>query len=292
MESLAQIKRLAVEHYFDKVMFRTARALSESEESFLRNNATSLTRQHGWWNVVNLNDRGLSFFVKLPHLTIYELEIARDDIVEDQDQALWLRDLFDTHFVHSWHGKHEIVVAENGVYTGQRRPGKRFGWYGDRPCKRTGELHCFHLEGRHIGTRALKRIGINHPRDLLTFDHAAYWQRHLKLYRVDLERLGRFHMNRRSGGRRQRPRHGFYNLDRSTGSIIFRNLAQHDDLPLRSAQLFVDRYGRGPFLHPIRYIGVYVDKSFLLSETRMNIEQPAFVHHQNQPVSSIDISTT
>ena len=40
-----------------------------------------------------------------------------------------------------------------------------------------------------------------------------------------------------------------YDRDRATGNALYRILAIHPDQPYRSVQRFVDRYGRGPFLH-------------------------------------------
>ena len=132
-----------------------------------------------------------------------------------------------------------------------------FAWYADRRSKVTGEW-CFHIEGRHVGVQAVRRAGVHHPRDLLTFDHEAYWQKWLHLYEIDLERLGRYHLNRQTRERRQHPlllksRCGFvYNRDRSVGSALYRALSVHPRQHCRSIQQFVATYGRGPFLQPLQ----------------------------------------
>ena len=149
-----------------------------------------------------------------------------------------------------------------GTYTGKdyrndqgvkRRPGRRYVWYADSESKCTRGPHCFHIETRCVGASALRQVGIQSIGDLVTFDHVAHWRKYLRLFEVDLERLGRYHSNRRSGSRRQhvRLRHrGAFprNVDRSLGAAIFHQNSLNEWQDFRSVQNFVDRYGRGPFL--------------------------------------------
>jgi len=193
---------------------------------------------------------------------VNRLEVAIDVIV-DAESKWALRDLFDEHFVQPWHGADRVQIRYNGgSQTGARTKPKQsarrhyFEWYCDRPSKLTGE-DCFHLEGRHVGVGAVRSVGIEHPRDLLGFDHDAYWREHLSLFDIDCERLGRLHLNRLRRERRRHPllhetRNGFvYNIDRATGNALLRVSAAHPDQPYRSVQHFVDSYGRGVFLQRI-----------------------------------------
>jgi hypothetical protein len=114
----------------------------------------------------------------------------------------------------------------------------------------TGEVDCFHLEAQIQGSAALRRLGINHPRDLFGFDYAAFLRRQLKdaFFTCDRERLGRFVANKRDGTKRRAPlisrsAGGFvYNRDAATGNLLLR---------VRGIQGVVDTFGRGRFLSSI-----------------------------------------
>jgi hypothetical protein len=121
-----------------------------------------------------------------------------------------------------------------------------------------------------LGAPLMRSRGIRRPSDLLGFDFVSYWQKWLRLYHVDLERLGRFDDNRCTASSRQRPRieHwsqlGAVNLDYRRGGLFYHIHSFADDQPSdadsRSLQTFVNNYGKVPFLTrmPIYIIDVYV----------------------------------
>jgi len=218
------------------------------------------------------------------------VESARDQLMSEE-AAHRLSDEFDEHFVQGWHGKQEQYRAEHGTYTSGRRVGRLFAWYWDRESKATG-THCFHLEARYQGVAAVRRIGIHHPRDLLTFDHEDFWLQYLRLYRVDLEKLGRCHLNHILGERRRQPllyrwpRHPapfVYNLDRSTGSILYRVYASHSKQGFRSVQRFVDSYGRGSFLVPHSHMFMCDNSSFAATYLDPQCEFPIYPFFDAHP---------
>ena len=116
-----------------------------------------------------------------------------------------LNELYLSHLLVVFHGKHRIVTDHDAIYFGQRRRGR--GWrfpviYPDLPCKVTGELDCFKLEMRLAGVAQVRNAildtvvaGIVTGDDLLGFDIAAYCRKHERLAYIDPERLGRFHTN-------------------------------------------------------------------------------------------------
>lgn len=176
------------------------------------------------------------------------VEIARDRVFDDDDSVQAGLGYYRQHFVQRWHGKKQVRVWESGNFrTGDlRNPGVVFQGYGDRPCRVTGEIHCFHFEAKLKGVEALRRAGIYNLRDLIDFDFEAFWQRREVLLEVDRERLGRFVLNWMYGTRRRAPLitwHGpiTYHWDRAAGGIIWRASNQ-------SAQGVVDRVGRGPYM--------------------------------------------
>ena len=185
-------------------------------------------------------------------------------------------------------GNKQVVLYPDGASTRaspkptQRRSGRWFQWYGDRPSKITGEVPCFRFEAKHQGVQALRRSKIHTVADLLNFDHCAFWAEHLNFFTVDLERLGRFHLNRRSGSRRKKPRlqPRAYNRDRAIGSVLYRYFARNRDKQwLFTLQDFVDRYGRGPFLQRLDVNDLPVFHTLL--HDHVNIPQTS----QETPVS-------
>ena len=281
--------------YIDKIAVRITRDISKSELRFLQDNVVEFVdyRQghytrgfvNGVLTIVAPKPPALQFLADLPDRTIVNyLEVARDYICDEGTKWL-LRDLFDRHLVQPWHGRHVQVREENGSYTSQDEAPRKFVWYADKPCKLTGDVDCFHLEGRHVGVVQVSKLGIHHPRGLLSFDFAKYWQKHLHLYDIDLERLGRYHLNQQSGSRRQQPMLQqcgpiTYNRDRATGCVLFKSLSAHPEQHCRSMQRFVDVYGRGPFLLPLHYI-VNATKSILFSDTLLTEGSNVFSTHSD-----------
>jgi hypothetical protein len=252
--------------YIDALRFRSQHLLSKEQIKFLAANSDSFAikrghRMRGFSNeVVTLvvpNEHALRLLADIGGVRINYLEVARDLIFPPQQLRL-VKELFDQHFVQPWHGKRETVLFEATTYTGQRKVGNchHFVWYADQPSKVTGELDCFHIEGRYQGVDAVRKAGVNHPRDLLTFDFGAYWNKHLTLYAVDFERLGRWHSNRQAGAkRRHSPVQQYgplsYNRDHATGCLLYHIHACHPEQERHSVQMFVEMFGRGPFLRPL-----------------------------------------
>jgi hypothetical protein len=134
---------------------------------------------------------------------------------------------------------------------GQRRAGSWYHAY-SAPCKLTGEIPCIHLETMHQSARHVRRIGIHQAGDLVDFDFARHFAG-LRLFELDLERLGRYDSNQRAGSRRQKPRFDSAgnNLDTLRGTRLYNDRALDDDGEYLSLQTFIQRYGRGPFLRPL-----------------------------------------
>jgi hypothetical protein len=252
--------------FFDKIAFRTRRPLSKTKMKTLSANASFVDVRIGHpirnspdaliVTVVAPRRKALELLAECPDLKLNYVEVALDFLAEDVSAAYLLHELFDCGFVQAWHGKRETRRVENGTYTGQKKPGHLFVWYSDRASKVAPWKSCLHVEGRHQGMAAVRRIGIQTPADLLTFDHTAYWRRYLNLYHIDLARLGRFHRNRTRRERRKNTSIDVsgrfkFDVDHRTGGLLFRIFSAHAHQPIRSVQRFVDQYGRGPFLKKI-----------------------------------------
>ncbi len=201
--------------------------------------------------------------IQMANGLVNHVELALDFSVPDEADRQRLHDIIEQHLVKSHHGKHKIVRFKSGevthgseadcTYFGQRRCGLSFVVYSDKKSKVTN-LPAVHLEARVHGSAAVKRFSIKHVSDLIEFDQSQFWQKHLRLLKVDTEILGRLHSNREQGRRRKTVAVKTYisgveyNADRRRGSILFRSHARHSLDEVFCTQLFVDRFGRGSFL--------------------------------------------
>lgn len=222
--------------------------------------------------------RGLELLAGLDGGLVNYIEPARDLLLGNVDAAEDLHDRFNQHFLQPWHGQHETCFRAHGTTSYTKEPGSRglrFVWYADQPCRWTNREGCFHLEGRHVGADSVRRAGITTPRDLLDFDFDRYWSRHLQLYRLDFDQLGRFNNNRVRGSRRRKAnidRCG--NWDAYEGGILFRVLGR--DAPDQDAELqrFVDHYGRGPYLQPLEWLELVAEATNSTDIIMINMQQP------------------
>jgi hypothetical protein len=200
------------------------------------------------------------------------VEIAQDRVFEDQAEADACVEFFKDHFVQPWHRKsmgmqfyYHFGKIDGEDYfrnfpssfttritpKGGRRMGHWFAGYSDDHCRLSGETPCFHFEGKYCGVRNLKRIGIYDLSDLIDFDFNNYFDTHITLYDLDLERVGRYHRNQQSGSKSRHShiqryrKSGFYNHDHRLGATLYNSLALHRDDPYhdeRSLLKFLDEY--------------------------------------------------
>ena len=211
-----------------------------------------------WWNpsyrqglrLTQPSEAALNWLADRDNTLLTYGELAFDFISAELSQAL--AEIFSAHFVQRWHRSRQTQLFENGNgRTGARgRVGTAFQWYADYESKVTGEVDCFHFEAEIQGSTTLRRLGINHPRDLFRFDYSAFILRHLEgaFFECNAERLGRYIANKRDGTKRRAPlihecRNGFrFNMDATTGHAALRALG---------IQGVVDWLGRGRYLHSL-----------------------------------------
>ena len=178
-------------------------------------------------------------------------EFARDHIYDDEDQANSVGRLFSSSLVQLRHGNKRtrlFVEGENGN-TGIRGPGLSFCWYTTEPSKITGEWPCFHFEARLCGSRALRRYGIHHPRDLLTLNHDEFWQemwckRLTFVVDFDRARFGRYFDNCAKGTKRRTSTHEDFRV----GCLLYRIYGQAGEGGF-SVQGVWDRFGRASYIN-------------------------------------------
>ena len=171
------------------------------------------------------------------------VEVALDLVFEtllDRDAT---KELFDKHFIRSWHRKDQQIVflkrqadgAPERIYNFSRAQTRydATGWkanstviYKESHTRVTGELNCVHIEWRLKGAKSVCNAGFKTGNDLLRFDHRSFWKKKLKLSYIDPERLGRYLRNKATKGKTkssqiQKDRFGIVrNFDRKLGMII------------------------------------------------------------------------
>jgi hypothetical protein len=265
-DSATEIKPQAVP-FFDRLHIRVVQPFNQHQEAFLRAHADSVNpvlSKYPFWHgrsrrwskryycIVAPDDEALRYIARLStgdHV-LNVIELALDLIVDNTGTKLALLNVFDTSFVQGWHQQQVGHYLNGGTTTGQRR--RYFAWYADKPSKWTDDPHVLHLECRLIGLPVLRTNHID-QQHLVSFDHAAFWQRHLNLFAVDLEILGRTLSNQDTGQRRSR----IDKRDRMRGGLFYRwiNYQRMHDIghDSFSVQHLIDGYGRGPFLHRIQH---------------------------------------
>lgn len=119
------------------------------------------------------------------------VEIVLDVLCDSRAQARALQRAFIAS-VKVKHQQQTLVIHQGTAYIGRlaksdRKPGHVLCVYSDRPSKlnlakrRRAHPACLHIEWRATGARALEMLGILTTRDLLDFDHRAFWTERIQL---------------------------------------------------------------------------------------------------------------
>ena len=232
--------------YFDKVQFWVRTPLDQRTLDRLRSECgrggVYVQNQPARFNAlyrqrVELRqplDQALRWLATRDDALINRAEVTIDlvfDCLADRDDA-W--GFLHRHIVRRRHGKkQEIRIvreadAQNDTigtrYDAGSSASNKIVFYAEGHSRLTGELNCLHLEWRLKGLKAVRAAGIKLGRDLLEFDHRAFWRRRLCLYDVDRRRLGRMVRNKaRSEKRRTSEIHpSGTGLDGRTGEVLVR----------------------------------------------------------------------
>lgn len=200
------------------------------------------------------DEEAVELFAKQNEVKITYLELTRDVVFDEEEDVLALKRLIASHFVQPRHRTRQATVfleTENyrtsELYDdkGRPKPGVNFQSY-DIPSKLTGEWSCLHIEMKVTGSAACRRLGIDHPTDLIGFNYDALWNQHLVLCEVDRERFGRRLRNKanKTWCKTSAITKSGYNADRAAGNLMCRLFGFDDDYnkPF-SMQRLVDQIG-------------------------------------------------
>jgi hypothetical protein len=265
--------------YFDLLSGWVQRPLSERDQhrllrecpKFSAGNTTAWFDPHyrQWLQLTQLTEAALHILIDATNdkMLLNRAEFALDLLPPDAASHHYLAQQLPHMLLQPWNVGREPQAFDDGFLTRPYEPGaaKRGHWmhhYADQPCRIDGHPHCLHLQSCVQGAALMRSRGIHKPSDLLRFcsrDLIPYWQKWLRLYRIDLERLGRFDDNRCNDHARQHPRiedwgrpYGTVNVDIRRGWLVYHIHSFSHDQPSnadpRSLQTFVNNYGKGPFM--------------------------------------------
>jgi hypothetical protein len=188
-------------------------------------------------------DVALHYLANINNVLVNYVEFALDWTFRYEDERDAATDIVNAHMIKRWHRESQGIrfVKATTRYTAGRHASTNLVSYADLPSRMTGELACVHIEYRVRGQRTLRRMGISSPKNLVNYDHHAFWKQRLCMRAIDPDKMGRLH-NRRVMGKG--PRVGAwtspiypgleYNYDRMAAGIIKRSLG--------STQAIIDCY--------------------------------------------------
>jgi hypothetical protein len=138
------------------------------------------------------------------------------NLIFNTGRECWDATRYTSKHIYKPYHQHRWFEPLNTRYTGPRRSPQNLTHYGHRRCKVSKAPHCLHIEWR-TKSSALPRIKATTIREVIDFDHRAFWQERLLMYEVDLEMLGA--MWRRLA-KLKSPRHDIELLDKFTNVQI------------------------------------------------------------------------
>ena len=112
-------------------------------------------------------------------LLVVRFDPCRDHIEPDQQSADIGADYFQKHAIQR-NVMTETLMVGNTTYSARHRGRTVLVIYSTKLCKATGE-YCVHIEIRIKGGAKLKGMGLGTIRQILDFDHEAFWEKHLVL---------------------------------------------------------------------------------------------------------------
>jgi len=165
-------------------------------------------------------ENACSLLAQRNDVLINGVEIALDLNFKNGFERDAAREFFHKHLVRRWHGSRQKIHVyqppqqkqaahdHSGQcrYDAARSAPNKIVVYSEDFTRITGEPDCLHIEWRTTRARATRATGIESVGDLLVFDHRRFWQKRLRLYDVDCDKLGLMMANRSEGRRHRRPK--------------------------------------------------------------------------------------
>jgi hypothetical protein len=144
---------------------------------------------------------------------VNRVHLALDWVFATQSDAFRAGEFAKQHILKRGHrATHPIGEHKETTYQGRRGSRNTLAIYADKKYRHGAGYAC-HIEARLQGRSVLNERGIHCLRDLLTFDHRAFWQRNLRLIAFDRRRLGKRVTGRHLSSAPRITRHGNFIYD-------------------------------------------------------------------------------
>jgi hypothetical protein len=206
LQSLLSNYRIATRFYIDRIrIYFDARTshdelfkLMETQESYNSVQTETLPKYPWMDRMIDLlqpDRKTLKQLGRTPQgdYVINYIELAFDFIPETREQRLQLRKFFEHHLVHEQPKRQGSSYPyrryRRTLYFGRQDEAVRLALYSHR--KKGNARRCVHLEYRFQGRATLKKLGILTMKDLLSFNHEAFWESRLDLRYANLTELGK-----------------------------------------------------------------------------------------------------
>jgi hypothetical protein len=164
-------------------------------------------------------------------LLLTRVDLAMDIHRNSQNEAdtlfQWLKVRLMKPWYRSEHGIRELGEGSDAtLYIGFNTWRSKIRIYGGRPSKLTSRP-CVHVEWSLASGASVRSTGLKGLTDLLTFSHANFWRRKLRLREVNLDALGKLIRGRRPNTRSRQFKVGrqVINLDEEEGRLFLEQAA-------------------------------------------------------------------
>jgi hypothetical protein len=120
--------------------------------------------------------------------------VALDFVTASAADADAVREYLECHLAQGWQSRkvdpnRDFLRASYSDY--RRLQPQRWVAYSSRPCRVTGEPFCCHLEWQIAKAKTCRRIRVKRPADLLGIEFREFWRSKLRLFEIDVQKLGR-----------------------------------------------------------------------------------------------------
>ena len=119
-------------------------------------------------------------------------EVALDLETETTAHAGILKRWFRQRLIKSHHSTNRLHDYKRSTYFAPRDSDTNIVLY-TRSSKLFADIPCLRIEFRFRGNKAVRRSGIRTLRDLIEFDHLAFWDENIRLRDIDFQQYGKFH---------------------------------------------------------------------------------------------------
>jgi hypothetical protein len=233
----------SVHAYVDTLVFVLPReGLSKHDHEWLKQRcdlgirrSKSWRRENELWLYYPIKPEVLDFLLRLtrrnPEVRHRQTHVALDLCFNSEKEKEQARRIFETYNTSPFCRTIPYREKHGTTYSKKKGNPNNRATYDYKECRVTGEPYCLHIEARMKGSRMLERNGVD-IENIIALDEHTFWQKQLKMSKVDAQRLGRVYDNQAKKQARRKPnvyrrelssgREFVYDRDRATGNLFKR----------------------------------------------------------------------